>query len=106
MTDSDQNDTRPTSPLEHLVRPAVWVEPGHLKEQQTLATKAGYGVPVITGTDKAEGKVPLYAIPKGWRLVPEVPTPEMHRAVSELQGYVGFAEKWRAAVAAAPQHDA
>ena len=51
-------------------------------------------------------QTPLYVIPKGWRLVPEVPTPEMHRAVCELEGCVGFTELWRAAVAAAPQPDA
>ena len=74
-------------PLEASVRPAVWVEPGHLKGQQECAARAGYGMVVITNTAEAADKVPLYAIPDGWVLVPKQPTTDMLYAMAECDGY-------------------
>lgn len=70
-------------PVDVTVRPAVWVEPEHLKEQHECATRAGYGMVVIANTEEAADKVPLYAIPEGWVLVPERPTTDMLYAMAE-----------------------
>ncbi len=43
---------------------------------------------VITSTVEAADKVPLYAIPEGWVLVPERPTTDMLYAMAECDGHL------------------